>query len=84
MSISSSPSRSTGLKGNSAAVGAPHQRQGAGHQLLGREGDGQDVIDPLIEGRQLGRQIAPPRQRDHRESLGRRVLRARPAPGAPR
>ena len=46
------------------AVGPPHDRQGPRDELLGREGDGEDVVHAALEGRQLRLEVAPPRERD--------------------
>ncbi len=69
MSISSSPSRIVGVKATGRRVAAPHHRQHARHQLLGREGDGQQVIHAPLEGGQLRLEVAPPGQSDNRDTF---------------
>ena len=54
MSISSSPEPQHRRERDGVAVGAPHQRQDARDELLGRERHGQDVVHAPLEGRQLG------------------------------
>ena len=70
MSISISPSVIVGTSGRPRRAGSPGDDDRPGEQLLGRERDRQDVVDPEIEGPELGREVAPARQAEDRRHAG--------------
>jgi len=51
-------------EGDLRAVAAPHHRQDAGHEFLGREGHGEQVIHAAVKRGQRGFEVAPPRESD--------------------